>query len=46
MKWLGRYNWVMTIGIAVGVMIATFFVFERWFLVPLPKGPIETYLGF
>lgn len=46
MKWLGRYNWVMTIGIATSVMIATFLVFERWFLVPLPKGPIETYLGF
>ena len=46
MKWLGRYNWAMTIGIAIGVMIGTFLVFERWFLVPLPKGPIETYLGF
>jgi len=23
-----------------------FFVFEKWFLVPLPKGPIENMLGF
>jgi hypothetical protein len=24
----------------------TFLIFEKWFLVPLPKGPIEDYLGF
>ena len=23
-----------------------FLVFERWFLVPLPKGPVERLLGF
>ena len=23
-----------------------FAVFERWFMVPLPKGPIEQWLGF
>ena len=25
---------------------STFVVFEKWFLVPLPKGPIEDLLGF
>jgi hypothetical protein len=24
----------------------TFIVFEKWFLVPLPKGPVEEWLGF
>jgi putative tricarboxylic transport membrane protein len=28
------------------VPLATFLIFERWFLLPLPKGPIEAYLGF
>ena len=46
MRWLGGYG-PMTIGpIAIGVPIAFFIVFERWFLVPLPKGPIEYWLGF
>jgi hypothetical protein len=31
---------------AVGVPIFFFATFERWFLVPLPKGPIERLLGF
>jgi putative tricarboxylic transport membrane protein len=25
--------------------IITYFIFERYFLVPLPKGPIEDWLG-
>lgn len=46
MKWLGRYGWLITIGISIPVTIATFIVFERWFLVPLPKGPLEEFLGY
>ena len=46
MKWLGRYGWGMVLLIGIGVPVATFIVFERWFLVPLPKGPIEGLLGF
>jgi hypothetical protein len=32
--------------VAIGIPLITFFVFERWFLVPLPKGPVEAWLGF
>jgi hypothetical protein len=46
MKWIGRYGWQMVLPITVLVPIATFLVFERWFLLPLPKGPIEELLGF
>jgi len=46
MKWLGRYSTVMCLAVSVGVMVGTFMMFEKWFLVPLPKGPIEEWLGF
>lgn len=46
MKWLGRYGWGLTLLVSVGTMAATFIVFELWFLVPLPKGPIEDFLGY
>ena len=46
MRWLGRYGWGMIAAVAVGVPLVTFVIFEKWFLVPLPKGPIEDYLGF
>lgn len=46
MKYFGRYSWLMSIGLAVMVPIALFVTFEIWFLVPLPKGPLENYLGY
>ena len=46
MKWIGRYGWALTLPIAIGVPLVTFIVFEKWFLLPLPKGPIEEFLGF
>jgi putative tricarboxylic transport membrane protein len=46
MRWLGRYGWGMIAAVAVGVPVVTFVIFEKWFLVPLPKGLIEEYLGF
>jgi putative tricarboxylic transport membrane protein len=45
MKWLGRYSWVITLMVALGVPLFTYMMFEKWFLVPLPKGPIEDWLG-
>jgi hypothetical protein len=46
MRWLGKYSWAIVAAVSVGVPIGTFGVFEKWFLVPLPKGPVETMLGF
>ncbi|MCC6887959.1 MAG: tripartite tricarboxylate transporter TctB family protein [Hyphomicrobiales bacterium] len=45
MLWLGRYSVWKTLPIAVGVPIVTYIVFERYFLIPLPKGPVEYWLG-
>jgi putative tricarboxylic transport membrane protein len=45
MKWLGRYGWPLVLLIAIGVPVITFLMFEKWFLVPLPKGPLEGWLG-
>ena len=46
MTWHGRYSLHKTIPIAVIVPVALFFIFEVWFLVPLPKGPFEHWLGY
>lgn len=42
----GKFGWLFTIAVSVGVPLVFFLVFERWFLVPLAKGPIEQLLGF
>src|SRR5260221_3249171 len=46
MKWLGKYSWAVVIGISGLVPVLTFLMFEMWFLVPLPKGPLEVMLGY
>ena len=46
MRWIGRHRWLTVALVAVGVPIATFIVFEQWFLVPMPKGPLEAWLGY
>jgi hypothetical protein len=45
MRWLGKYNWPIVAAISLGMPVVTYLIFERWFLVPLPKGPIEDWLG-
>ena len=45
MMWLGRYSIAMSAAVSIGVMAATYLMFEKWFLVPLPKGPIEDFFG-
>ena len=46
MWWLGAYPVRKIVPVAVLVPMALFILFEIWFLVPLPKGPLETALGF
>lgn len=46
MRWVGRHSWVKVVAIALGIPIASFLIFEKWFLVPMPKGPLEHWLGY
>jgi putative tricarboxylic transport membrane protein len=45
MTWFGRYGFALTPAIALGVPAIAYLLFEKWFLIPLPKGPIEDLLG-
>ncbi len=46
MIWQGKYGWLPTLAVAAGLPLVLFAVFELWFLVPLPKGPVEHLLGY
>ena len=43
---LQRFGAGYLLAVAVGVPLVLFVMFEIWFLVPLPKGPLERLLGF
>lgn len=46
MRWIGRHRWSTVVALAVGIPLVAFVIFERWFLVPMPKGPLEAWLGY
>jgi putative tricarboxylic transport membrane protein len=46
MYWLGKYPVHKILPVAILIPLVLFFMFEIWFLVPLPKGPVEAMLGY
>ena len=45
MRWVGRYNWLLTLAISLALPVIAYWTFETKFLVALPKGPLEDWLG-
>jgi len=45
MRRLGKYPWWKVAAVSIGNSAAFFLIFEIWFKVPLPKGPVEALLG-
>lgn len=41
----GKHGAALTAAVSLGVPAFFYGVFERWFLVPLPKGPLEALVG-
>jgi hypothetical protein len=46
MRRLGQYSWIKILPVGFGVSLYFFLMFEVWFKVPLPKGPLEALFGF
>ena len=44
MRWLGKYDWWKLAAVSVGNSVFFFIIFEVWFKIPLPKGPLEALL--
>jgi putative tricarboxylic transport membrane protein len=45
MRWLGKYPWWKVATVSVATSVVFFLIFETWFKLPLPKGPLEAALG-
>jgi len=46
MYWHGRFPWIKIVPVSLIVPVSMFLLFELWFMVPLPKGPLEALLGY
>lgn len=45
MRWLGKDPWWKVLAVSVANSVVFFLIFEVWFSIPLPKGPVEAMLG-
>ena len=46
MWWQGKFRLLKIVPVSVGVSVSLFLMFEVWFKVSLPKGPLEALLGY
>ncbi len=46
MRVAGNYSWLRSVAVSLGVSVSSFLMFEIWFKIPLPKGPLETLFGY
>lgn len=46
MRFMGRYSWLKTLAVSLGVAAILFWTFEIQFMVPLPKGPLDALFTY
>lgn len=46
MKFVGKYTWLRSVMVGGAVSVISFVLFEIWFKIPLPKGPVERLFGY
>lgn len=44
--WTGKKPWFVVLSISILFPVSIYLIFEKWFLIPLPKGMVEPYLPF
>jgi hypothetical protein len=45
MRWIGRHHWLLVLAISLCIPLGSYFLFDKWFLIPMPKGWWGEYLG-
>jgi putative tricarboxylic transport membrane protein len=38
MRWIGKHRWPLVLTVSILVPLCSYLVFDRWFLLPIPKG--------
>jgi putative tricarboxylic transport membrane protein len=46
MRWQGKFGWPKVLAVGLVTPLVMFLIFEAWFKLPLPKGPLEVWLGY
>ncbi len=46
MRTMAKFGWLKIILVSIGISAMLFYMFEVQFMVPLPKGPLESLFGY
>lgn len=46
MRWIGKHRWITVLAVSILLPLISYFVFDKYFLIPLPKGRLSGLLGF
>jgi hypothetical protein len=46
MRWIGRHRWISVAAVSILLPLASYIVFDKWFLIPMPAGSLAAYLRF
>jgi hypothetical protein len=46
MRVMAKFGWFKVISVSLGITVTLFWMFEIQFMVPLPKGPLESLFGY
>lgn len=46
MRWIGRHRWITVVLVSVLVPFAGYVLFDKWFLIPMPRGSLTARLPF
>jgi putative tricarboxylic transport membrane protein len=45
MRWVGQHRWPLVLGVSICLPLGSYFLFDKWFLIPMPKGLWGEHLG-
>jgi putative tricarboxylic transport membrane protein len=45
MRWIGKHSWLLVLAVSLGVPLGSYVIFDKWFLIPMPKGWWGEHLG-
>jgi len=45
MRWIGKHRWPLVVALSICIPLGSYFLFDKWFLIPMPKGLRGEHLG-
>ena len=46
MRWIGRHRWRTVLVLSIAIPLASYFLFDKFFLIPMPDGSLTRMLPF